>query len=99
MAETLNDNVVVKWLVHTMTYNALCKATPTNLRLLETRPTLNVFTPSFIRYICAQPLLRLKTLAARAVWFAINRQKCNLAQLPIPNYLKSHFLDIIIKEI
>ena len=100
MAQTLSGNPVIKWLVNTMTYNAMCTASQINLRIIATtdKPT-DIFTSSLIRFVTGPPLLRLKTLAARVIWFSVERQKNQLQSLPIPKHMKHSFLDIITKEI
>lgn len=100
LAHTLNDNQVIKWLVNTMEYNALCTASQINVRILSTfESSGDDFTPSLTKFITRAPLFRLKTAAARVIWFSIGRCCDKIQTLPLPIRMKSDFLDIIIKAI
>lgn len=96
--QTRNDNPLLKWLTNLMTYNSLCRANQINYRIISMSANDSLST-TLIRYVTQPPLLRLKTLAARVIWFSVSRQKERAAQLPLPKHMKNSLLDIIIKEL
>jgi len=98
MLQTLSENPVLKWIVYCMDYNTLCKASKITAEFLS-QEVKELFTPALKRFLLNPPLLRLKTLAAKVVWKQIDRQYHSLQQLPIPNSMKSQFINIIIKGI
>lgn len=96
---TLNDNPVLKWLTNSMSYNAICSANQLNFRILGSARNTETLTSPLVRYVTRPPILRLKSLSARVIWFSIGRNKEKLNHLKMPNNMKLSFLDIITKEI
>ena len=100
LSHTLNGNPAVRWIINSMEHTAAKAATRINATIFEASVGHEkLFTPSMLKFITQPPLLRLKTLAAKVVWYAVGRQRVDLALLPIPGHLKNEFLDIIIKDI
>ena len=99
LAHTVNAHQALRWIINTMTYNSICSANQISIRIISRLIDMEKLTPSLLRLITKPPLLRLKTLAARVVWFTVARRKENLSKLPIPNSVKASLLDTITKEI
>lgn len=99
LAHTINSHPVLRWIINTMTYNSICSANQINIRMLSRCTHMDRFTPSLMKLITKPPLLRLKTLSARAVWFSVERRQERISVLPIPKSMKSSIIDIITKEI
>lgn len=99
LAHTLNSHRALRWIINTMSYNAICSANQISIRIISRLSDTDKLTPSLLRLVTRPPLFRLKTLCARTIWFSVARKKERLSKLPIPNSLKSSMLDIITKEI